>query len=507
METLSLLLAGFAVALTPTNIWIGLMGSFAGTVIGALPGLGPANGIALLLPLVFALGLPPDTALILLVCIYQGAMYGGRVSSILLNIPGDEPAIMTTLDGYPMARQGKGEAALAIGAISSFVGALLATVALMFLAPPLADFAVRFGPAEYFVLYVLAFSAITSVTGNNPFKTFIGAVIGLMFASVGLDPGSGVPRYTFGMLELYEGVDFIVALVGLFAVSELLTFVDHHFDGKTPPRVMVGKVTTAIKEVAGTGWTMLRGSVVGFIGGVLPGAGASLGAFLAYSLEQRVSDKNGTFGKGDKRGVAAPESGNNAGAMAGLIPMLALGIPASATTALLLAMLVALGVTPGPLLFDQEPQLVWGLVAALFLANVALLIMNLPMVGVFVRLLSIPSWILMPMVTMVGFVGIFSISHSSFDILTMIFFGVLGYGCRKLDISLVPITLGLVLGQPMEINLRRALTLSNGDWTVLVGSPLAVGLWIMAALGLIVPLLLRKRGPSAAIRQQRMDDA
>lgn len=499
METLSLLLAGFAVALTPTNIMIGLAGSFIGTVIGALPGLGPANGIALLMPLVFALGLPPETALILLVCLYQGAMYGGRVSSILLNIPGDEPAIMTTLDGYPMARKGQGEAALAIGAIASFVGGLLATVALMFFAPPLAEFALRFGPPEYFALYVVAFAAITSITGTNPWKTFIGTVVGLMFATIGLDPASGVPRFTFGLLELYSGINFIVALVGLFAVSELLTFVEQHYEGLKPPRIKVGSTTAAIKEVAGTGWTTLRSSVVGFIGGVLPGAGASLGAFLGYSMERRICDKDGkTFGTGDKRGVAAPEAGNNAGATAGLVPMLALGIPASATTALLLAMLVALGVTPGPMLFEQEPELVWGLIAALFLANVALLIMNLPMVGVFVRMLSVPPWILMPLVTMVGFVGIYSISHSSFDILVMIFFGVLGYGCRKLDISLVPITMGLVLGQPMEVNLRRALTLSNGDWGVLWSSPLAISLWVVAALGLFLPLLMRKWGGSTS---------
>jgi putative tricarboxylic transport membrane protein len=490
MEILNLLLSGFAVALTPTNIALGLLGALAGTLIGALPGLGPANGIALLIPLVFSLGLPADSALILLACVFYGTMYGGRISSIMLNIPGDEPAIMTTLDGHPMARQGRAEAALAISAIASFVGATFATIALMFFAPPLAEFAIRFGPAEYFVLYVLAFSTITSVTGSNPAKTFIATLLGLMFATIGLDPGSGVARYTYGMLELYEGIDFVVALVGLFAVSELLIFIDSHLKGASGPRIKVGKVTTAIKEIAGTGWTMARSSVVGFIGGVLPGAGASLGAFLAYTVEKRINDKDGTFGKGDKRGLAAPEAGNNAGAGGGLIPMLALGIPASATTAILLAMLVSFGVTPGPLLFEQQPALVWGLIAALYIANVVLLVMNLPLVGLFVRMLAVPSWILMPCVTMVGFVGIYSISHSSFDILLMIFFGVLGYIFRKLDISLVPITLGLVLGQPMEVNLRRALNLSDGDWSVLVGSPIAITLWVLAVAGLVVPLAL-----------------
>ncbi|MDX1654248.1 MAG: tripartite tricarboxylate transporter permease [Candidatus Competibacteraceae bacterium] len=492
METLSLLLAGFAVALSPANIALGLLGAVAGTLIGALPGLGPANGIALMIPLVFSLGLPADSAIILLSCVFYGTMYGGRISSIMLNIPGDEPAIMTTLDGHPMALQGRAEGALAISAIASFVGATFATIALMLFAPWLAQFAIRFGPAEYFVLYVLAFSTLTSVTGHNPVKTFIATLLGLMFATVGLDPGSSVPRYTFGMMEFYEGIDFVVALVGLFAVSELLFYIDAHLEGATRPQIKLGRVMDGIKEVAGTWWTMLRSCVIGFIGGVLPGAGASLGAFLAYTAEKRLNDK-GSFGQGDKRGVAAPEAGNNAGAGGGLIPMLALGVPASATTAILLAMLVSFGVTPGPLLFEQQPDLVWGLIAALYLANLVLLVINLPLVGVFVRLLSVPAWILMPTVTMVGFAGIYSISGSSFDILIMVFFGILGYACRKLDISLVPITLGLVLGQPMETNLRRALNLSDGDWTVLFASPIAITLWLMAALGLLLPLVLRRR--------------
>jgi putative tricarboxylic transport membrane protein len=492
METLSLLLAGFSVALTPTNIALGLLGAVAGTLIGALPGLGPANGIAILIPLVFSLGLPADSAMILLVCVYYGAMYGGRISSILLNIPGDEPAVMTTLDGYPMAKQGRAEAALAISGVASFFGGTVSIIALMFFAPALASVAIRFGPAEYFALYILAFCTITSISGSNPMKTFVATLLGLMFATVGLDPGSGVPRYTFGMLELYEGIDFVVALVGLFAISELLVFIDRHLDSPHVA-IKVGRVTAALKELSGTWWTMLRSSVVGFIGGILPGAGASLGAFLAYALEKRLHGHDGDFGNGDKRGVAAPEAGNNAGVSGGLVPLLSLGVPASATTAILLAMLVSLGVTPGPLLFEQQPELVWGLIAALYMANVALLVINLPMVGVFVRLLSIPSWILMPAVTMVAFVGIYSISHSAFDILTMVFFGVLGYLMRKLDISLVPVVLGLVLGGPMETNLRRALTLSDGDWSALVSSPLSILLWVMALLGLVLPLVFKRR--------------
>ncbi len=492
METFNLLMQGFAVALTPTNLMLALFGAFAGTLVGALPGLGPANGIVILIPLVFGLSLPPESAMILLLGVYYGAMYGGRISSIMLNIPGDEPAIMTTLDGYPMAKQGRGESALAISAIASFVGATISIIALMFFAPMLASVAIHFGSAEYFALYVLAFSAIASIAGTRPLKTLIATLIGLMFATVGLDPGAGVPRYTFGMLELYEGVDFVVALVGLFAVSELLVFIDSHVRG-THDRPRIGSVLGGLREVAGTWWTMIRSSVVGFVGGILPGAGATLGAFLAYTLEKRLHNKNETFGNGDKRGVAAPEAGNNAGVSGGLVPLLSLGVPASGTMAILLAMLISLGITPGPLLFDNEPDLVWGLIASLYVANVVLLVMNLPMIGVFVRMLSIPSWALMPSVTLIGFVGIYSISNSSFDILTMVFFGLLGYILRRLDISLVPIVLGLVLGGPMEVNLRRALTLSDGDWTALFASPISLTLWGLAALAAVLPLLLRRR--------------
>lgn len=492
METLNLLMQGFAVAFTPTNLVLALFGAFAGTLVGALPGLGPANGIVILIPLVFGLNLPPESAMILLLGVYYGAMYGGRISSIMLNIPGDEPAIMTTLDGYPMAQQGRGESALAISAIASFVGATISIIALMFFAPMLASVAIHFGSAEYFALYVLAFSAIASITGTRPLKTLIATLIGLMFATVGLDPGAGVPRYTFGMLELYEGIDFVVALVGLFAVSELLVFIDSHVRG-TQDRPKIGSVLGGLREVAGTGWTMIRSSIIGFVGGILPGAGATLGAFLAYTFEKRLHNKDGSFGKGNKRGVAAPEAGNNAGVSGGLVPLLSLGVPASGTMAILLAMLISLGITPGPLLFDNEPDLVWGLIASLYVANVVLLVMNLPMIGVFVRMLSVPTWALMPSVTLVGFVGIYSISNSSFDILTMVFFGLLGYLLRRLDISLVPIVLGLVLGGPMEVNLRRALTLSDGDWSVLFASPISLTLWGLAVVAAVLPLLLRRR--------------
>jgi len=492
VETLHLLGQGFAVAFQPLNLGLALLGAFAGTIVGALPGLGPANGVAILIPVSFTLGLAPASALILLASVYYGAMYGGRISSILLNIPGDEPAVMTTLDGYPMAKQGRGGSALAISAVASFVGATLATVGLMLFAPLLAKLAIKFGPAEYFALYVMAFSTLSSLTGKNPVKTMIGAVLGLMLATVGLDPGSSIPRFTFGQMKFFEGIDFIVAIVGLFAISEALVFLETLHAGEFI-RYEVGRVSARIRDIVHSLMSMLRGSVIGFISGVLPGAGASLGSFIAYTMEKRLVDREGTFGTGDPRGVAAPEAGNNAAAGGALVPMLTLGVPGSGTTAVLLAMLMSLNITPGPLLFTQHPEVVWGLIASLYLGNIVLLVLNLPLVGFFVRLLSVPGWILMPVVTMVGFLGVYSISHSIFDIFLMIGFGVGGYLLRKLDIPLVPVILGLLLGDDMEVNLRRALNLGNGNWLTLWHSPLSITLWVLALLGLVLPLLFLRR--------------
>ncbi|MCF6370931.1 tripartite tricarboxylate transporter permease [Rhizobium halophilum] len=478
METIALLGQGFAVALTPTNMALAIFGCFVGTIIGALPGIGPVNGVAILIPLAFSLGLEPVSALIMLSCIYYGCMYGGRISSIMLNIPGDEPAIMTTLDGYPMAQRGKAAEALAISALASFVGATFATVGLTLFAPLLAGAAIYFGPADYFALYVMAFATIGGITGVNPIKTLLAAMIGLMIASVGLDPATGTARFTFGSYHLYDGFNPIVAIVGLFAISEVLFYLEtmHMSDGKMVP---LGRAVPKLRDIAVGGWAHLRGSVIGFICGILPGAGASLGAFMSYVVEKRVSNKNGTFGHGDPKGIVAPEAGNNAASGGALIPMLTLGVPGSGTTAVMLALLISLNVQPGPLLFSREPEMVWGLIASLYIANVVLLIMNIPMVGLFTRMLAMPQWVLMPFVVMVSFLGIYSISNSSFDVLVMIGFGVLGFILRKLNISLVPVILGLLLGADMENNLRRALSISGGDPSILVASPIAIGLYLV----------------------------
>ncbi|MFD2190359.1 tripartite tricarboxylate transporter permease [Pistricoccus aurantiacus] len=500
METLGFLIDGFGVALAPHNLMFALLGAFLGTLIGALPGLGPANGVAILIPLAFSLGLAPDTAMIMLTAVYAGAMYGGRISSILLNIPGDEPAMMTCLDGYPMAQKGKASEALAISAIASFIGSLVATLGLILLAPVLADFALTFGPAEYFALFMLAFATLGGITGKNPIKTVVAACIGLMIATVGID-STGVQRYTFGVLELYEGVDFIIAIVGLFAISELLFFIEAQAGGGKES-IAVNKMTLSWKDIRDILPTSLRGGVLGFVAGVLPGAGASLGSFISYTLEKRILGRKGNFGEGDPRGVAAPEAGNNGASSGALVPMLTLGVPGSGTTAVLLALLISLNITPGPLMFTQNADIVWGVIAALLIGNFLLLLLNIPLVGIFVKLLSVPPMYLLPIVTMVAFVGIYSISNTTFDLYFMVAFGVAGYVLRKLEIPLVPVILGLLLGPEMEKNLRHALDISDGDWMVLWGSGLAIGLWVFAALGLILPYilgpLLRKRMQSSS---------
>ncbi|MBA3519912.1 MAG: tripartite tricarboxylate transporter permease [Rhizobiales bacterium] len=493
METLGFLAQGFAVAFTPLNIALAVFGCFVGTIIGALPGIGPVNGVAILIPLAFSLQLDPASALILLSCVYYGCMYGGRISSIMLNIPGDEPAVMTCLDGYPMAQQGKAAEALAISAWSSFVGSLLATIGLMLFAPLLVRVAIHFGPAEYFALYVLAFATIGGISGGNPAKSLLAAAVGLALGTVGLDPQSGVPRYTLGMFELYDGFNPIVAIVGLFAISEVLLLLEQDHAEVKARTIVVNKAFVSMREVLATTGATLRGSVLGFIAGVLPGAGASLGAFLAYTFEKRYSDRNGTFGFGDPRGVAAPEAGNNAAAGGALVPMLSLGVPGSGTTAVLLALLISLNITPGPLLFQNEPDIVWGLIASLFFANFVLLAMNLPMVGLFTRMLAMPLWALMPFVVMISFVGIYSINHSPFDLLVMLGFGLFGYALRKLDIPLVPIVLGLLLGRAMENSFRRALSISGGDYGILLGSGISITLYLMTAALLLTALYLAVR--------------
>ena len=490
MDTLQYLFTGFGVAMTPTNLMVAAIGALIGTMVGMLPGLGPINGVAILMPLAFALKLPPETALILLAAVYMGCEYGGRISSILLNVPGDAGAIMTALDGHPMAKQGLGGVALSISAWSSFVGSFIATIGIVMFAPLLARWALAFGPAEYFALMCFAFACITGLMGDAPMKAALAAVIGLALSTIGLDSNSGVYRFTGDDVHLSDGIQFVVVVIGVFSVSEILLMLELHHTSAGLIR-NTGRMLFNLKELVYTGWATLRSSVVGFVVGVLPGAGATIASAMTYSMEKRIAGASGRFGEGDIRGVAAPEAANNASAAGSFVPMLTLGVPGSGTTAVMVGALSLYNITPGPALFTQNPTLVWGLIASLFVANVMLLFINIPLVGVFTRVLAVPNWALVPGILAVSAVGVYSVHSTTFDLVLMTVFGVVGYLLRKQGVPMAPLILGFVLGDMMEQNLRRALSMTNGDAGILVESPISIGLWIGAAAMVLVPPLLR----------------
>jgi putative tricarboxylic transport membrane protein len=490
METLEHLFSGFGVALAPINLLVAAIGAFLGTVVGMLPGLGPINGVAILMPLAFALKLPPETALILLAAVYVGCEYGGRISSILLNVPGDAGAIMTTLDGYPMARQGLGGVALSISAWSSFVGSMVATVGIVMFAPLLAQWALAFGPAEYFALMCFAFACIAGLMGDAPMKAGLAAVIGLSLSTVGLDSNSGVYRFTGDNVHLSDGIQFIVVVIGVFSISEILLMLEHQFSSAGMIKETGRKLFNWL-EVKYTWWSTFRSSVVGFVVGVLPGAGATIASAMTYSMEKRIAGDSGTFGEGDIRGLASPEAANNASAAGSFVPMLTLGVPGSGTTAVMVGALSLYNITPGPALFTQQPALVWGLIASLFIANVMLLFINIPLVGVFIKVLSVPNWLLVPGILAVSTVGVYAVHATTFDLMLMAGFGLIGYLLRKQGVPMAPLILGFVLGDLMEQNLRRALSITNGEVGILFHSPISIGLWVCAVGMLVLPPLAR----------------
>jgi putative tricarboxylic transport membrane protein len=488
------------VALTPANLLVAAIGAFIGTIVGMLPGLGPINGVAILMPLAFALKLPPETALILLAAVYMGCEYGGRISSILLNVPGDAGAIMTALDGHPMAKQGLGGVALSISAWSSFIGALIATIGIVLFAPLLARWALAFGPAEYFALMCFAFACITGLMGDAPVKAALAAVIGLSLSTVGLDANSGVYRFTGGDVHLSDGIQFIVVVIGVFSVSEILLMLEQHNSSSGLIQV-AGRKLFNLKELALTWWGTVRSGLVGFVVGVLPGAGATIASAMTYAMEKRLAGPGGRFGDGDIRGVSAPEAANNASAAGSFVPMLTLGVPGSGTTAVMVGALSLYNITPGPALFTQNPTLVWGLIASLFIANVMLLFINIPMVGVFTKVLRLPNWALVPGILAISAVGVYSVHATTFDLMLMAGLGVVGYLLRKQGMPMAPLILGFVLGDLMEQNLRRALSITNGELGILVESPISKGLWVGALLMVVIPPLMRllaRRRPAAA---------
>jgi len=486
---------GFGVAFSPLNLLVAALGSFFGTIVGVLPGLGPINGVAMLIPIAFAMNLPPETALILLAAVYVGAEYGGRITSILLNVPGEASSVMTTLDGYPLARQGLGSVALSLSAWSSFIGSLIATLGIVAFAPMLASWALAFGPAEYFVLMVFAFCALTSLLGDQPVKGVLAAAIGLAISTVGVDANSGVYRYTFDLPNLADGIDFVVVVIGLFAVAEMLQMLENLLSGTSVDVPHSKRKMFNLKELALTWWTTVRCGLLGFGMGVLPGAGASVASAVAYANEKRLiegKDPNAKFGRGDMRGLTAPEAANNSAATGSFIPMLTLGVPGSGTTAVMMGALTLYNITPGPVLFETKPDLVWGLIASLFIANVMLFIMNVPLVRVFAAMLKIPNWLLVPSILSISFIGVYAINATTFDLGVVVIIGTIGYFLRKMGMPVAPLILGVVLGNMMEQNLRRALSITNGEMDILWESGVSKGLWAAALAVVFVPRLLRQ---------------
>ena len=488
-EVFAGLYTGFGVALAPMNLLYVIVGCFSGTLIGALPGIGPINGVAILLPIAYSLGLPPESALILLAGIYYGAEYGGRISSILLNVPGDAGAVFTTLDGNPMAKNGEAGRALSLSAVASFVGGTFAVILMSLFGPILASVAIHFNPSDYVALMVFAFTCLASLVGKNPVKTLLAALMGLMIASIGIDANTGVARFTFGVPDILAGIDFLVIVIGLFGMGELITLVEHQITGKLKI-LPVGKTFVSMKDLALVKWIIVRCSMLGFFIGVLPGTGASVASAVAYGTEKRIAGKGGeNFGKGDIRGLAAPEAANNASAGGAMVPMLTLGIPGSGTTAILLGALLLFNITPGPLMFQQRPEIAWGLIASMYIGNIALLVINLPLVGFFARLLTIPQKYLTPLIAVLAFIGVYSVVSNPFDLYMIIGLGLFGWLLKKMGFSLAPVILGVVLGNLFEDNLRRALSISGGDWKVLLESTSSIVIYVLTVLILFVPPL------------------
>jgi putative tricarboxylic transport membrane protein len=488
METLGWIGQGFLVALSPTNLLFCFIGVLMGTLIGVLPGIGPVSGVAILLPIVFTL--EPTAAMIMLAGIYYGSMYGGSTTSILINTPGESASVMTCLDGYAMARQGRAGAALGMSAMSSFIAGTVSVVGLMLLAPPLAEFALRFGPAEYFALMVLGLTMLTRLAGKSLIKGLMMGMFGLALGTIGLDPMTGVARFTAGRIEFLDGVGFVSVAMGLFALGEIFTNAEQSLNRQVFKTDLKGLWPTAQDWMA-VRWTLVRATIIGFFVGVLPGAGATVASFMAYVAEKKASKHPETFGTGVIEGVAAPEAANNAATGGALVPLLTLGIPSSATTAILLGALLILNVRPGPLMITERPEFFWAVVTSMYVGNVMLLILNLPLVGVWASLLRIPYTILLPLILLFTLIGAFAINNNPWDIWVMIVFGVIGYLMRKFEYPAAPVVLALVLGPMMETNFRRTLAISQGDYLVFLTHPISAFLLLCAALSLAWPLLAR----------------
>jgi putative tricarboxylic transport membrane protein len=478
MDTLSLLMGGFASALTPHNLMFALLGCTFGTLIGVLPGLGPAAATAILIPLTF--NLDPTGAIIMLSAIYYGAMYGGTITSVLLNVPGEAASVVTCIEGHQMAKAGRGGAALGIAALGSFIGGTIATCALVAVAVPLSSLALTFGPPEFFALMLVGLCLVTGLAGRSLAAGVLMTLAGLLISMVGIDPVRGAPRFAFGIPQLFQGVDFIPVVMGLFGIAEILTMSES----------VAGRVIkTNLKNIWPTSdeWrrcrgAILRGTGIGFVLGLVPGVNSIIPTFISYVTEKRLSKHPEKFGTGLIEGVAGPETANNAYANAAMVPLLTLGIPSSPTIAVLMGAFIINGITPGPFLFTEQPELVWTVIASFFIGNVLLLILNLPLVGLWAKALEIPQQYICAGTLIFCIIGAYSINQSTFEVWIMLLFGVIGYGLRKIDFPIAPAILGLILGPQLERSLRTSLEMSSGDFTIFFTRPVACGLLILAAL-------------------------
>lgn len=507
METIQYLINGFGTALQWYNLLFAFVGVLIGTAVGVLPGIGPMSGVALLIPVTSSLtgGLAPEEAaassIILLAGVYYGAMYGGSTTSILLNTPGESSSVVTTLDGYQMAKQGRAGAALSIAAIGSFAAGMVSLAALIFLAEPLSNVALKFGPAEYFSLMILGLGAVSGLAGKSITKALMMTVTGLLLATIGIDNVSGVARFTYDIPVLYQGLEFLTLAVGLFALGEVFKTILEN-DRNTGTVAAITRILPSKQEIKDSAGPIARGSLLGFFIGVLPGAGATLASFFSYTMEKKLSKHPDKFGKGTIEGVAAPESANNAASGGAMIPLLTLGIPGSGTTAILMGALIMYNVQPGPLLFDEHPQVAWGLIASMFLGNIMLLILNMPLVKVFSKIIQTPGKYLIPIIIAISVFGVYAVQATTFDLMLLLACGVAGYYLNRNDYPLAPLVLGLVLGPMIENNMRRALTASNGDFSIFVQKPISFLFLLGAASWIVIPLIMKMKGKKVIVQQE-----
>ncbi len=490
MDFLGNLALGFSVALTPFNLMMAVLGVLLGILIGALPGVGPPSGVALLMPLTF--GMDPTSGIIMLAALYAGTMYGGTITAVLINTPGESASVVTCLDGHQLALQGRAGPALGMAAFGSFIAGTIGVVLLMLVSPALARWSLAFGPPETFALMLLGLTTVTLLAGDSPVKTYISMVLGLMLAMVGFDVISGDARFAFGIPEMMDGIDFLPVAIGLFGLGEVLAGAESAKGGalvQGQGRLRLRDVMPNAQDWVRSRWAIARGTLLGFAVGILPGAGPTIATFMAYTLEKKVSKHPERFGRGAIEGVAAPESANNAAATGAMVPMLTLGIPGSATTAIMLGGLMMWGLRPGPLLFEKNPQFVWGLIASQYIANIMLLVLSTAFIPLFVRALRVPYAVLMPIIIALCVTGAYSLKNSTWDVGQMLVFGLLGYVMKKLGYSPAALVLALVLGPLAERALRQSLIISDAGIGILFMRPISATLVVAALVAVLVPVV------------------